>query len=601
MLCTDISARNLYISLFTMRRGGLVLVVLLVAIAQAQHFEEDNYIEDSASLPVEHRSGDDFGPNLVAAASESWPLSQPDMPSITNLQVQCDKTYMRVSVEFDRPFHGMIFSKGYYSDHQCVHLKPGSSTLHAQFDIYLNSCGMTSSSNAGNYGQPTPAGTFIENTVIIQYDPLVQEVWDAARKLRCTWYDYYEKSVTFRPFQVDMLNAVTANFLGDNLQCWMQIQVGKGPWASEVSGIVKIGQTMTMVLAIKDDENKFDMMVRNCVAHDGKRAPIQLVDDLGCVTRPKIMGKFQKIKDFGSSASVVSYAYFQAFKFPDSMNVHFQCVIQVCRYKCPEPQCGGPSIGGASYSSGSIGGPGIGGSGIGGGSGFSHGGAGGGHSSSGFGGQSFGGQGFGGYASGSEPLPATLPDPRQANQESEPSVSASEPEPTYKEVPVPAPVNIEPAEVNIPNRVYPGVNRQGVFAGRPRSVNFDDDEDEIMETVVRTKRSAVVRIYKRAAQEMTDVSTERVIQVVAPGDVAFNLNTANETVVISELQVDPSNICMSTAGFAAGLIMLLLVLTVACIVACFLYTRVRAFNHKSAASSGFMPSYDAPEFVKTSG
>jgi hypothetical protein len=28
-------------------------------------------------------------------------------------------------------------------------------------------------------------------------------------------------------------------------------QVGKGPWSSEVSGIVKIGQTMTMVLGIK--------------------------------------------------------------------------------------------------------------------------------------------------------------------------------------------------------------------------------------------------------------------------------------------------------------------------------------------------------------
>ena len=80
---------------------------------------------------------------------------------------------------------------------------------------------------------------------------------------------------------------------------------------------------------LQDDENKFDMLVRNCVAHDGKRAPIQLVDELGCVTRPKIMSKFQKIKNFGSSASVVSYAYFQAFKFPDSMNVHFQCVIQV--------------------------------------------------------------------------------------------------------------------------------------------------------------------------------------------------------------------------------------------------------------------------------
>ncbi len=101
---------------------------------------------------------------------------------------------------------------------------------------------------------------------------------------------------------------------------------------------------MTMVLAIKDDENKFDMLVRNCVAHDGKRAPIQLVDQYGCVTRPKIMSRFHKIKNFGASASVVSYAYFQAFKFPDSMNVHFQCVIQVCRFQCPEPKCGGEEL-----------------------------------------------------------------------------------------------------------------------------------------------------------------------------------------------------------------------------------------------------------------
>ena len=91
----------------------------------------------------------------------------------------------------------------------------------------------------------------------------------------------------------------------------MQIQVGKGPYASEVSGIVKIGQTMTMVLGVKDDENKFDMMVRNCVAHDGQRAPIQLVDERGCVVREKIMSPFKKLKNFDSTANVLSYAYFQ--------------------------------------------------------------------------------------------------------------------------------------------------------------------------------------------------------------------------------------------------------------------------------------------------
>ena len=93
--------------------------------------------------------------------------------------------------------------------------------------------------------------------------------------------------------------------------------------------------------SITDDENKFDMMVRNCVAHDGSRAPIQLVDEKGCVSRPKIMSPFKKVKNFDTTANVLAYAYFQAFKFPDSMNVHFQCVVQVCRGACPEPQCGG--------------------------------------------------------------------------------------------------------------------------------------------------------------------------------------------------------------------------------------------------------------------
>lgn len=33
----------------------------------------------------------------------------------------------------------------------------------------------------------------------------------------------------------------------------------------------------------------------------------------------------------------------QAFKFPDSMEVHFQCTIQICRYQCPD-QCSSPGI-----------------------------------------------------------------------------------------------------------------------------------------------------------------------------------------------------------------------------------------------------------------
>lgn len=560
---------------------------------------------DSAALPLEHRSvyGSQSSPSIYGSpqrplgsgtnqeiSEDAWPLvATNDSPQIKHLQVQCEKTHMRVNIEFDRPFYGMIFSKGFYSDSHCVHLKPGTGHLSATFEIFLNSCGMSSSANhnAGGFGAPTPSGSYVENTIIIQYDPYVQEVWDQARKLRCTWYDFYEKAVTFRPFQVDMLHAVTANFLGDNLQCWMQIQVGKGPWASEVSGIVKIGQTMTMVLAIKDDENKFDMLVRNCVAHDGKRAPIQLVDQNGCVVRPKIMSKFQKIKNFGPSASVVSFAYFQAFKFPDSMNVHFQCVIQVCRYNCPEPKCG-LGLPGVEYSVPQIGGNGL---------------------SSEYGpSESYDRNDFNNLP------PAAYPDPRHPNGDTSADYSENQldvvPSPqaqtsSINNADTGSPSSQPPPQrsddLHLPPPPLPGQSGQYStvkrkeenieggnlvsLGGRPRSVENIDDlrglrkRRDIFDIEIRP------RLFKRDTQEVTDVNTSRTIQVVAPGDVNFalNSNANNETVVIqSARSVDPETICMSVPSFVGGLVMLLLVLAVASLVAAFLFVRVRHFDKKGA-------------------
>ncbi|XP_025837047.1 uncharacterized protein LOC112906669, partial [Agrilus planipennis] len=298
-------------------------------------YDHNSYDGPPPPLPPKYQAMEKYG-----TANDIWPAPVSDKPKIISLDVKCEKNLMKVYIGFDQPFYGIVFSKGHYSNIHCVHLPAGLGRTSAHFEIGIHACGTSGNSENGLYGYGTESGsgTYFENIIVIQYDPQVQEVWDQARKLRCTWHDQYEKSVTFRPFPVDMLDVVRTDFAGDNVGCWMQIQVGKGPWASEVSGLVKIGQTMTMVLAIKDDDSKFDMLVRNCMAHDGKRAPIQLVDQKGCVTRPKLMSRFTKIKNFGASASVLSYAHFQAFKFPDSMEVHFQCTIQICRYQCPD-QC----------------------------------------------------------------------------------------------------------------------------------------------------------------------------------------------------------------------------------------------------------------------
>lgn len=109
----------------------------------------------------------------------------------------------------------------------CIHLPAGLGHTSANFDINIDSCGTQGNSENGiqGYGIQGSGGSYYENVVVIQYDSQVQEVWDQARKLRCTWHDQYEKSVTFRPFPVDQLDVVRADFAGDNVGCWMQIQV----------------------------------------------------------------------------------------------------------------------------------------------------------------------------------------------------------------------------------------------------------------------------------------------------------------------------------------------------------------------------------------
>ena len=83
---------------------------------------------------------------------------------------------------------------------------------------------------------------------------------------------------------------------------------------------------------------EFDMRVKSCEASDGGASrPIDLSDENGCVLRPKMFSKFMKMRSTDARATVVTYAFFHAFKFPDSMAVHIRCkvsgtLIELCFY-----------------------------------------------------------------------------------------------------------------------------------------------------------------------------------------------------------------------------------------------------------------------------
>jgi len=59
---------------------------------------------------------------------------------------------------------------------------------------------------------------------------------------------------------VDMLNQEIVTFSGDTATAKLDIQIGKGPFAPAADGLVKIGETMTLVVSVEGDPG-FDLQV----------------------------------------------------------------------------------------------------------------------------------------------------------------------------------------------------------------------------------------------------------------------------------------------------------------------------------------------------
>lgn len=203
--------------------------------------------------------------------------------------------------------------------------------------------------------------------------------------------------------------------------------------------------------------------------------------------------------------------------------MHFQCVIQVCRHECPQPTCD------------------------------------------------------------SDTSPDFLGNSRQETSQQEGDkkfanrkgdlylASSTHESSSRRTVLSTTTVSSQSSQLNQSEPSY-GISATG---GMPRALNLNK---------LRRKREV-------SKDSKTDVSTEKVIQVVAPGDVAFTLPlaTANSPdgqsteVVQRRVHYESGNvICMSTTGFAAGLVFLILLLLLTCIITVFLLVRLRNLPNTSS-------------------
>ena len=58
-----------------------------------------------------------------------------------------------------------------------------------------------------------------------------------------------------------------------------------------------------------------------------------MTDQSGCVLKKKLLGQWQKQRN-ARDASVTSFSYMQAFRFPEKMEVYFECNIEICKFEC---------------------------------------------------------------------------------------------------------------------------------------------------------------------------------------------------------------------------------------------------------------------------
>lgn len=286
-------------------------------------------IPDVNTLPPYQSTGQTITSGTVSPDTSNNDDDDRHPPHIHAITVDCGKEMMTINIEFNKPYNGIIYSQEHYNEPQCVYVRENSNQVKFSFTVSLNTCGTRFYSDFKNEGQ-----AYLENVLVLQNELGIQEVWDHIRRVRCLWEGNLVKQLA-SSLSVGMLTQITSNFSGDTAMARLDIQMGRGPFAPEANGLVKIGEIMTLVVTVTGDPG-FDIIVRECIARDSEmQHVVPLTDSNGCVLKPKLFGAFQKTRETGNTgASIIAYAFFTAFKFPDEMDLLIQCDVELCKTDC---------------------------------------------------------------------------------------------------------------------------------------------------------------------------------------------------------------------------------------------------------------------------
>lgn len=242
------------------------------------------------------------------------------IPPVQDLQVMCLADGVQVSIALGG-YDGIIYVKGHSNVPHCRRIVTSADAETVDFKVLFGQCGLIHNNGEAGF------------VLVVQKHPKLVTYRARAYHIKCV-YSTGERTVTLG-FNVSMIttSGTIAN-TGPPPTCLMSICTLDG---KEVSS-AEIGDDLLLKVDVQPDFI-YGGFARGCVARtmeDEGEFQYEVTDENGCATDPSIFGNWEY-----DPHQKQLMARFNAFKFPSSNNLRFQCNIRVCFGSCPPVNCDG--------------------------------------------------------------------------------------------------------------------------------------------------------------------------------------------------------------------------------------------------------------------
>ncbi|QQP34980.1 Putative LOC101893139, partial [Caligus rogercresseyi] len=227
-----------------------------------------------------------------------------------------DGVSVRVDLRDGGNFRGVLYVKGHSKDSNCIqHVDSGDSLKPIDFQVPFGKCGLFHSNGEAKF------------VLVVQKHPKLETYKAQAYRIKCL-YDVGETNINI-DFNVSMITtAGTVRNDGPPPNCSMKICNEDGKDINEAN----VGEKLMLKVIVSPRE----IYGARTLDDNNIEAEYAVTDANGCATDPDI---FQEWKLDRSTGYLT--ALFDAFKFPDSNDLKFKCIVRICFGQCQPQNCGG--------------------------------------------------------------------------------------------------------------------------------------------------------------------------------------------------------------------------------------------------------------------